>query len=254
VITPEAHLLAVHASDEPGSVAVACAGRVEGREFAALGQCATTLLAAVETLLEELGIGLDDLQGLVVSTGPGSFTGIRVGLATAQGLAAARGWQVLASDSLASTAAACGRSGWPLGVVRDARRGEVYAALYDVGTMPPRPLAVPFCAGPAAAAARLGKALDAVHAGRGGRSTGAPSAPVRLRLVGSGADLVRPLLVERGLEVEIVSPGSVGCIACALLELAFAGGCRESAPEDLVPTYLRKSDAELRREQPKPGV
>jgi tRNA threonylcarbamoyladenosine biosynthesis protein TsaB len=196
-------------------------------------------LGAILELLDAAGAPMRALRAVAVTTGPGSFTGIRVGLATVQGLAAARGWQVLPCDSLRAHAAAWRgtATGGPLAIVHDARRGEVYAGLYDVGGVWPRALVEPFCATPSRAAALLLA---------GTRSVAEPSAAGGgLALAGSGAALVAPALVA-------VQPRRLGAppvpVAGALVAMARAGILRGVAPQALEPTYLRKSDAEVRRD------
>lgn len=223
-------LLALHTTEPEGSVALGDAGKIESRPLATGGPQAPALLAGIMELLATAGSRLDLLGGVVVSCGPGSFTGIRVGLATAQGLAAARGWRVHACDSLLARAAAwAGRPG-PLAVVLDARRGEVYAALYEMDSFPPRERVAPFCAPPEEAAGRLAMA--------------APPA-----LTGSGAELLRGHLPGA-----VVLSGSPRPVAVALLDLAWGGGCRLLPPHAVEPAYLRKSDAEVRREHSAPPI
>ena len=100
----------------------------------------TLLLAAVDLLVEDAGLTGESISGIVVSRGPGSFTGIRAGLATAAGLVAAVGAKCLAYDSLLMLAARCAGPGnvW---CAQPGRRGEVYARHFEVsGNQPPRAL------------------------------------------------------------------------------------------------------------------
>jgi len=71
----------------------------------------TLVLAAVDLLAEDAGLTADAVDEIIVSRGPGSFTGIRAGLATAMGLEAAVGAEVLAYESLLMMATRCGGSG-----------------------------------------------------------------------------------------------------------------------------------------------
>ena len=89
------------------------------------------LLPAIEQLLHETGLSWDNLDGLAVSLGPGSFTGLRIGLTTAKSMAMATGlplFGVASLDGLASQAEHCSLQVCPL---FDARKKEVYAALYQ---------------------------------------------------------------------------------------------------------------------------
>ena len=92
---------------------------------AVLGERTTTpqsLLAAVDALLAEARVAPSDLSGIVVGTGPGSFTGTRIGLAAARGLALSLGIEVAGVSTLDALAAAC-EGAYP---VIDAKRGEVF--------------------------------------------------------------------------------------------------------------------------------
>ena len=95
------------------------------------------LLPAVSEVLVEAGLKVTDLALVVATRGPGSFTGLRIGLATLQGFALAGGTAVTGVSSLdaAALADSCegGESVRRLAVV-DALRGEVFAAIYDHGT------------------------------------------------------------------------------------------------------------------------
>ena len=86
--------------------------------------------AAVDALLARHGVRPQDLEGIAVDRGPGSFTGVRVGVATAKGLALALGIPVVAVTSLEALALACGATGSHVLTLRDARAGEAYFALW----------------------------------------------------------------------------------------------------------------------------
>ena len=92
----------------------------------------TLVLAGVDLLVEDAGLQPGDIATVVVSRGPGSFTGIRAGLATASGIAAATGARVVSYDSLIMLAARCDH-GDEVWAAQPGRRGEVYARQYSVG-------------------------------------------------------------------------------------------------------------------------
>ncbi len=99
------------------------------------------LLAAVDLLVEEAGVERAALERVLVTRGPGSFTGIRAGLATAHGLAAAVGARPLAFSSLLVQAARCDGPG-EVWAAQPGRRGEVYAQRFRLEPgAAPRPLA-----------------------------------------------------------------------------------------------------------------
>ena len=94
---------------------------------------ASLLIPRIEALLEELGATVGDLAGLVVGAGPGSFTGLRVGAATAKGMVRALGIPLWAFSSLAGAAASVdGDPLRPRCVLFDARGDRVYAASYRI--------------------------------------------------------------------------------------------------------------------------
>ncbi len=90
------------------------------------------LLPAVHEMLEHLGLNSDSIEGLAVSCGPGGFTGLRIGMATAMAWAKARDLPVLGIGTLEALAHVPGVDGLVLPVL-DAHRGEVAGALYRVG-------------------------------------------------------------------------------------------------------------------------
>ncbi|MCB1380263.1 MAG: tRNA (adenosine(37)-N6)-threonylcarbamoyltransferase complex dimerization subunit type 1 TsaB [Alphaproteobacteria bacterium] len=92
---------------------------------------AEALAPMVKTVIDQAGLAFADLDRIAVTTGPGTFTGIRIGLAMARGLGLALARPVVGLDTL--TAIACNHfpAGAPLYVATDARRGEAYAALFD---------------------------------------------------------------------------------------------------------------------------
>lgn len=88
------------------------------------------LLRYVDFLLAESGYRLDELDALAVVVGPGSFTGLRVGIATVQGLALSANLPVYPVSSLQALAFANGETTLPVCALLDARKKEVYAARY----------------------------------------------------------------------------------------------------------------------------
>jgi len=88
------------------------------------------LLGAVERVLAESSVALAQLGGLAVSIGPGSFTGVRIGLSAAKGLALAAGLPLVGVSTLEALALRVGRDERLICPVVDARRGEVFASAY----------------------------------------------------------------------------------------------------------------------------
>jgi len=127
-------LLAIDTCGPSGSVAL---GRIPGRDVEVLGQIelagrtySATLVSAVTELLQSAGAKLDDLDGIIVVNGPGSFTGVRVGVSAAKGLAMARDIPVVALSRLEVISR---KAGVPSAAL-DAHRGEVYLRLERVSS------------------------------------------------------------------------------------------------------------------------
>jgi tRNA threonylcarbamoyl adenosine modification protein YeaZ len=94
------------------------------------------LLPAIDWVLSESGVDRREIDVFAVTRGPGSFTGVRIGLATVQGMALALGKPVCAMSTHEAIAPAAGR--WA--VIDDAGRGELYVSLFEDGSeiQPPR--------------------------------------------------------------------------------------------------------------------
>ncbi|MEA2158286.1 MAG: tRNA threonylcarbamoyladenosine biosynthesis protein TsaB, partial [Solirubrobacteraceae bacterium] len=120
------------------------------------------LLPAVADVMERAGVGWADVDGVAVGVGPGTFTGLRIGVASARGLATAARLPVYPVSSLAALAAGIDAAlGLPL---IDARRGELFAALFERGEQ----VVEPFAAPPHKLAERTGRQLaGAVAVGDG---------------------------------------------------------------------------------------
>jgi tRNA threonylcarbamoyladenosine biosynthesis protein TsaB len=127
-------VLSVETSTLAGGVALLDGDRVVGEYV--LDVRAThseRLMATIDGALADAGWTIDDVTGLAVAIGPGSFTGLRIGLSTVKGLALARSLPVAAVPTLDAMAAAVPFAALPVCPVIDARRGEVYASLYRWG-------------------------------------------------------------------------------------------------------------------------
>jgi len=147
------------------------------------------LLPAVDALLREAGTALADLDGFAVGIGPGSFTGLRVGLSTLKGLAFGDLRPVAGVSTLAAVAR---RADDPrraaVAALLDARRGEVYAAVWAAGR-DPAPCVPEGLYRPETLAARL---------------------PAPCLLVGDAAEVSLPVLRAHGAHVRPADCGAVG--------------------------------------------
>ena len=88
------------------------------------------LLSHIDRLLKALSLGLEDLNGFSISIGPGSFTGLRIGLATVKGLSLASGKPVLGVPTLDALAFLTRGCRYPVVPIIDAKKYQIYAALY----------------------------------------------------------------------------------------------------------------------------
>ena len=133
-------VLALDTTGTLGSVALGSAGpdgAVTGdvvEAFEPSNLHARNLLPVIRSVMARAGLETSDLALLVATRGPGSFTGLRIGLATAQGFALAAGVRAAGVSSLDAAAladAAASRSALRRLVIVDALRGELFAALYE---------------------------------------------------------------------------------------------------------------------------
>lgn len=186
---------------------------------------ATELLPAVAALLgreREWG----QVTKIAVGVGPGSFTGLRIGVAAARALALGRGLPLVGVSSLAALAAGIGGRGADRLALIDARRGEVFGALYSAAG---EELWEPFVSDPAALAARLaGHDRPVVAAGDG-------SLRFRGELEAAG--------------VAVAAAGEAAHRLRARHICRLASGIEGGPPEAVEPIYLRRPDAELWRER-----
>jgi tRNA threonylcarbamoyladenosine biosynthesis protein TsaB len=178
-------------------------------------------------VLGAASLRIEDVELFSVAAGPGSFTGLRVGIATAQGLAMARARRVVAVSALEALARVAANQGAPIAAWMDAQRGEVFSEVYAPdgnAVVSPAESVLP---------ATL---LDRWHAGFEGAT------PV---FVGDGAVRYRmDITASLGQGTRILHPpplaGLIGQIAASHPE-------RAVLPHAVVPIYIRRPDAELAR-------
>lgn len=125
------NLLAFETATDVCSVALETDGKMFSEEIRANQVHSRVLLPTAETLVNKAGLSFSKLDGLVVGTGPGGFTSLRIGLASVQGLALAHGLPIYPVSSLLNVASAVVGVDW-VWVVMDARMGEVYTQLFQI--------------------------------------------------------------------------------------------------------------------------
>jgi tRNA threonylcarbamoyladenosine biosynthesis protein TsaB len=180
-------------------------------------------------LLDDARVDVHDIERFAVATGPGSFTGLRVGIATMQGLALAQGRLVAPVSTFAALRVSRRAPRTPVAVWIDAHRGEVFATLYDAdGRVRHEPTSLP-----------PGATLDAWAATLNGQ-------PVAF--TGDGAIRYRAAIDER-LSGTAEIPAAVPPLAGVIGLIAAEQPDRAVAPHAIVPLYVRRSDAELARDR-----
>jgi tRNA threonylcarbamoyladenosine biosynthesis protein TsaB len=124
------NLLAIETATECCSVALVAGERLYARSELAPRRHAELLLPMCEDVLAEAGIARGDLDALAVGRGPGAFTGVRLAVSAAQGIALALGIPVVPVSSLAALAMQAPDDGRDVLAVIDARMGEIYAGRF----------------------------------------------------------------------------------------------------------------------------
>lgn len=218
---------AVLAFDTSGpviGVAAWCQGATAVRTERVARGAESRLLVFAQAVLDELGIGPDAVDGVAVTEGPGAFTGLRVGLATASGLAVARGVPMWTTGSLDTRSARVAHTG-PVLSMLDARKGKLYAQLVDGGSVVQGPADLP---------------PEAVWAWLDGCAPG--------QATGEGSVVHAEALAARGWSVvDDAAHPAVDTLA-TLAASAFAQGQGTDA-RTIQPRYLRAPDAKVPRGQ-----
>lgn len=233
---------------------------------------AEALAPMIEQVMSEAGSSFSDIQRIAVTTGPGTFTGVRIGLAMARGLGLARGIPVIGIDTLTAIAANDG-SDAPLLVVSDARNEEVYAALFDAARTIRQPPAVMSREQANELAPEgchvIGSAAAAVVAAGGrrdlviSRSSALPDAAVfgRLGAAGEAGPAPSPLYLRapdakpqaaplrQTISISVAGPECAAILA-ALHKLSFDSPWNESAFSDLAASPGALATLALERQEP----
>jgi tRNA threonylcarbamoyladenosine biosynthesis protein TsaB len=221
-------ILALETATLAGSVALLDGDRVIGLSLLDIALThSERLMAMVDGLLQDCGWDIARVEALAVSIGPGSFTGLRVGIATVKGLALALGLPVAPVPTLDALASNLPFADAPVCPLLDARKGEVYLSLYRwSGDRMERQWDY-LALSPRAAAERL-----------------EPPAIV----LGDGVASCLPFLSRLGAGLRMApachaapSAAVVGLLGHAMLESGDT-----VAAESLEPLYLRPSEAELK--------
>jgi tRNA threonylcarbamoyladenosine biosynthesis protein TsaB len=258
--------------DTSTAASAACVLRSDGEVFevvpdpaalAARPAHASELMPAVAEVMERAGLDYGDLEAIAVGVGPGTFTGLRIGIATARALASANDLQLRPVSSLAALAAgieAAAADSPSLLPVIDAKRGEVFAAEYARGgerrwgplALRPEELAKRVAEGAGERAAKRAGERAAKRAGEraakraGERAAAGPADPAGAAsqptlAAGDGSLRFRGVLEAAGISV--MPDESRAHVVRALHVCRLAAGVPGVAPQAVLPDYLRPPDA-----------
>jgi tRNA threonylcarbamoyladenosine biosynthesis protein TsaB len=225
------NLLAIETATESCSAALQAGDRLLVRSELAPRRHAELLLPMCEALIEEAGLRRSDLDALAVGCGPGAFTGVRLAISAAQGIALALDIPVIAVSSLAALAMQAPHNGAAILALIDARMGEVYAATFRRGN---------------------GGLVEAT----GVESVGAASAltiaqDTEWNVLGSGWTSYRDAVGARLAHAPVWADGErypqAADVVRLALPLALAG--RGVAADQVLPVYLRNNVALTLAEQ-----
>lgn len=194
-----------------------------------------TLMPIVQGLLANTGLTTDACDVIAVAAGPGSFTGIRIGVAAAKGLAFAAGKPTAGVSTLEAMAQNAAHTDSLIVCAMDARRAQVYNALFlaEDGKLsrltPDRAISL----------AELSAELE--------------KSEKRKIIVGDGAALCYTYLSEKGISCRLAPPQLVqqNAVGVALCGEAMARRGILTSPQELMPVYLRPAQAELLQNQRK---
>lgn len=222
-------ILAFDTSSASGSVAL-----VDGERLlcewnsGCVGTHSNWLMPAIDGVLKAAGARLADIDLYAVDAGPGSFTGLRVGVSTVKGLAWATGRKVVGVSTLEALAFNLRYSRMPVCPVLDARKGEVYAAVYRCADGDTEAMMKESALSPAALFERLREVEGPVV------------------FLGNGLTVYAEE-ISRNVPGAVVAPATLWPMrASNIAMLALKRASQAAYPAGIGPLYLRKSEAEIK--------
>ena len=189
------------------------------------------LMGMISRLLSDTDVALTNLDGIAVSIGPGSFTGLRIGLSTAKGLCFANDLPLIPVPTLEAMASRLCFVRCPVCPLLDARKQEVYAALYDVSD---------------------GAVREALAPGTISLEHLLAQIPRPVIFSGDGSTIFRDRIREQLGDRAFFAPSDVAhpdAAAVARLGLSTFRKGEHAELFDLEPIYLRRSEAEIKKRE-----
>ena len=221
-------ILAFETSAKAASAALLEDGKLLGESYQNTGLThSQTLMVMAENLLSQCGKTVEDVTAVAVAAGPGSFTGIRIGVSTVKGLAWAGDKPCVGVSTLEAMAWHGLAAGGYVCPVMDARRSQVYNALFEIKDGRPQRL----CDDRAIALSELACEIRGKNA----------------FLVGDGAELTYEYMKNEGIDCRIAPPNLLYQSAWGVGMAA--QGKTPGTADDLLPVYLRLSQAERERQE-----
>lgn len=225
-------ILAFETSAKAASVAIVEDGRLLAESYQNTGLThSQTILAMAESMLSACGLGPQDIDAVAVAGGPGSFTGVRIGVAAAKGFAWGREIPLYGVSTLEAMARSLGQYSGIICAAMDARRSQVYNAIFraEAGKL---------------TRLREDRAISLQELGEDLKTF-----PEEIFLVGDGAALCHSTLADSLPSLRLVPEHRrhqrAGGVALAAMELARTGERGDAGA--MQPNYLRLSQAERER-------
>ena len=227
------NILGIETATERLSTALITGGNVHEQHRDSRSSHCELLTGFISDIVAEAGITMREIGGIAVSLGPGSFTGLRIGISTAMGLAYGLGIKTTGVNTLMGLAWNAASPGTLVCPLIDAKRSEVYTAIYRTGNDIPdivmKPAAVPV--------AKLADILKLQ--GEPVTVTGPAAGQFREALEEASGDLLS------FISPAMAQPSAVSIAQAGSVMFSRDGGV---APSALEPVYLRRSDAEIARD------
>jgi len=245
-------ILAIETATRAGSLALSRgAESLSCAEGNAAESHSISLLEAVEDILQQVGVKLNDIDLFAAASGPGSFTGLRIGLATTKAFAVCTGRKCVGVSTLAAIAHAAGESEHTIALL-PAGRGELFAQLFAVGDGWVQPLDHAAHLAPAAVTSRYSELKRVILAGEGAHlyseALGLSTDGSEFRVSSESrleAESSPPSLSERQ-RAGTLAP-RCDQLAASIAALALNDYRRGNVldPDELRAVYVRASDAEI---------